>query len=96
MPVRVTVSCVAGLVMAVGSGLAWSHGAERKDGYVVITPLGAQAGELCAADRAMLLEDPSGVNILIQPGRTVYGSADTRLADVHVVLLDHAHGNLFT
>jgi L-ascorbate metabolism protein UlaG (beta-lactamase superfamily) len=41
----------------------------------------------------MLLQDPSGVKILIQPGRTVSGSDDPRLDDVHVVLLDHVHGD---
>lgn len=62
-------------------------------GDVVITPLGAGDGEFCALDRAMLLEDPSGVKILIQPGRTVSGSDDPRLGDVHAILLDHVHGD---
>lgn len=60
---------------------------------VRITSLGAESGELCALDRAMLFEDPSGVNILIQPGRTVDPAGDPRLGDVHVILLDHAHGD---
>lgn len=71
-------------------GLVWSKG-QAED--VVITPLGATDGEFCALDRAMLLEDPSGVKILIQPGRTVSGSDDPRLDDVHVVLLDHVHAD---
>lgn len=58
---------------------------------VKITPLGSTQGEFCARDRAMLFEDPSGVRILIQPGRTVNKSTDPRLGDVHVILLDHAH-----
>lgn len=61
---------------------------------VTITSLGSVSGELCALDRAMLLQDPSGVNILIQPGRTV-NAGDDRLngIPVHVILLDHAHGD---
>ena len=61
---------------------------------VTITPLGAQAGEFCGGDRALLFEDPTGVRVLIAPGRTVNGSADTRLGalgSIHVVLIDHPH-----
>jgi L-ascorbate metabolism protein UlaG (beta-lactamase superfamily) len=63
-------------------------------GNVIITPLGAQAGEFCAPDRALLFEDPTGVRVLIAPGRTVNGSADPRLGaagSVHVLLIDHPH-----
>lgn len=69
-------------------GMVLAHGT----GTVKITSLGSVAGELCALDRAMILEDPSGVRILIQPGRTV-NEGDPRLGDVHVILLDHAHGD---
>ena len=31
---------------------------------VKVTPLGSHAGGLCANDRALLLEDPTGVRIL--------------------------------
>lgn len=77
---------------------------------VTITPLGAQAGEFCAGDRALLFEDPTGVRVLIAPGRTVgldmggavnvRGSTDPRLSGgVHVLLIDHPHtdhiGNVF-
>jgi len=67
---------------------------------VTITPLGAAAGEFCVGDRALLFEDPTGVRILIAPGRTVgldtgafvRGSADPRLqGSVHVLLIDHPH-----
>lgn len=81
----VAISCCSLLL-----SLGWSQ-TQAQD--VVITPLGSSAGEFCALDRAMLLEDPSGVKILIQPGRTVSGSDDPRLDDVHVVLLDHVHGD---
>ncbi len=61
---------------------------------VTITPLGAATGEFCAGDRALLFEDPTGVRVLIAPGRTVNGSGDTRLGatgSVHVLLIDHPH-----
>ena len=60
---------------------------------VKVTPLGSHAGELCANDRALLFEDPTGVRILYDAGRTVAGGSDPRLGDVHVVLLSHAHGD---
>jgi L-ascorbate metabolism protein UlaG (beta-lactamase superfamily) len=60
---------------------------------VKITPLGSHEGELCQNDRALLFEDPTGVRILYDAGRTVAGGSDPRLGDVHVVLLSHAHGN---
>ncbi|HYL37920.1 MAG TPA: MBL fold metallo-hydrolase [Bryobacteraceae bacterium] len=58
---------------------------------VKITPLGSHAGEFCRNDRALLFEDPTGVRILYDPGRTIDGGTDARLGDVHVVLLSHAH-----
>jgi hypothetical protein len=61
---------------------------------VTITPLGAAAGEFCVGDRALLFEDPTGVRVLIAPGRTVKGSGDVRLGalgSVHVLLIDHPH-----
>src|SRR5438309_6301454 len=59
-------------------------------GLVKITPLGSHAGELCRNDRALLFEDPTGVRILYDPGRTV-DETDARLGEVHVMLLSHAH-----
>lgn len=61
---------------------------------VRITPLGAAAREFCVGDRALLFEDPTGVRVLIAPGRTVNGSGDSRIApvgSVHVLLIDHPH-----
>ena len=65
---------------------------------VTITPLGVVDGEFCVGDRALLFEDPTGVRVLIAPGRTVNGSGDARLPSasasdggVHVVLIDHPH-----
>ena len=58
---------------------------------VKMTPLGSHAGEFCRNDRALLFEDPTGVRVLWDPGRTINGGVDDRLGDVHVVLLSHAH-----
>src|SRR5947207_8978539 len=60
---------------------------------VKITPLGSHAGELCSRDRATLFEDPTGVRILYDAGQSVTGADDSRLGDVHVVLLSHAHSD---
>lgn len=57
---------------------------------VRVTPLGSHAGELCFFDRAMIFEDPAGIRILYDPGRTV-DENDPRLGDIHVMLLSHAH-----
>lgn len=57
---------------------------------VRVTPLGSHAGELCALDRAMIFEDPTGIRILYDPGRTV-DETDPRLGEIHVMLLSHVH-----
>jgi len=64
--------------------------AQSSNSLVKVTPLGSHSGELCRNDRAMLFEDPTGVRILYDPGRTV-DEGDPRLGDVHVMLLSHAH-----
>ena len=66
--------------------------APQQAGLVRVTPLGSHSGELCARDRAILFEDPTGVRILYDPGFTV-DETDARLGDVHVVLLSHAHND---
>jgi L-ascorbate metabolism protein UlaG (beta-lactamase superfamily) len=58
---------------------------------VQITPLGLKTGELCFSDRAMILEDPTGLRILYDPGVVVAGSTDSRLGTIHVTLLSHVH-----
>jgi len=76
------------LVLGLGWSAAWAQG------VVTITPLGSAAGEFCGGDRALLFEDPTGVRVLIAPGRTVNGSTDARLGaagSVHVLLIDHPH-----
>ena len=58
---------------------------------VKITPVGARTGDFCGTDRAMVFEDPTGVRILYDPGRTMTGGNDPRLRDIHVILISHAH-----
>jgi L-ascorbate metabolism protein UlaG (beta-lactamase superfamily) len=60
---------------------------------VKITPVGSHPGELCANDRATIVEDPTGVRILYDAGQTVTGGDDPRLGAIHAVLLSHAHGD---
>jgi len=60
---------------------------------VKMIPLGTHNGELCDRDRAMIIEDPTGVRFLYDPGQSVLGGDDPRLGTVHVVLLSHAHGD---
>jgi L-ascorbate metabolism protein UlaG (beta-lactamase superfamily) len=78
------------VAIAVVMTMSLSHASAQT---VKVTPLGSHAGELCANDRALLFEDPTGVRILYDAGRTVAGGTDARLGDVHVVLLTHAHGD---
>jgi L-ascorbate metabolism protein UlaG (beta-lactamase superfamily) len=61
-------------------------------GVVKITPIGSHDGEYCALDRALLFEDPTGVRILYDPGRTT-SDTDPRLGAVHAVLLSHMHAD---
>src|SRR5689334_10313016 len=81
-------TAVATALVAAG-GYAASAGAQN----VKITPLGSHQGELCAMDRAIILEDPTGLRILYDAGPSVTGGDDPRLGDIHVVLLSHAHGD---
>src|SRR4051812_6760486 len=60
---------------------------------VKVTALGAHTGEFCSPDRALLFEDPTGVRILFDPATTIAGSGDTRLGDIHAILVSHAHGD---
>ena len=61
-------------------------------GLVQVTPLGSHAGELCFFDRAIVFEDPKGIRILYDPGRTV-DESDSRLGTIDVVLLSHVHAD---
>jgi L-ascorbate metabolism protein UlaG (beta-lactamase superfamily) len=60
---------------------------------VKITPVGSHPGELCANDRAMIFEDPTGVRFLYDPAHNVTGGDDPRLGTIHLVLLSHMHGD---
>jgi L-ascorbate metabolism protein UlaG (beta-lactamase superfamily) len=82
------------IVLALGLALGVAAAPSLAPAQTVkITPLGSHAGELCPNDRALLFEDPTGVRILYDVGRTVAGGTDARLGAVHVVLLSHAHGD---
>jgi phosphoribosyl 1,2-cyclic phosphodiesterase len=41
----------------------------------------------------MVFEDPNGLRILYDAGRTVAGADDPRLGDIDGVLISHAHGD---
>jgi len=88
--------CVRSLAVAASYLLLWaslgSVASGQSPALVKVTPLGSHAGELCRNDRALLFEDPTGVRILYDPGRTV-DETDARLGDVHVMLLSHAHND---
>src|SRR5258708_35419759 len=60
---------------------------------VKITPIGSHPGELCANDRAIIFEDPTGVRFLYDSGPTVTGGNDPRLGPIPLVLLTHMHGD---
>src|SRR5262244_1580806 len=60
---------------------------------VKITPIGSHPGELCASDRAMVFEDPTGVRFLYDPAHNVTSGDDPRLGTIHLVLLSHMHGD---
>ncbi len=60
---------------------------------VKITPVGSHPGELCANDRAIIFEDPTGVRFLYDPAHNVTGGDDSRLGTIHMVLLSHMHGD---
>lgn len=74
--------------IALACALAWNVADAQT---VKVTPLGTHTGELCARDRAMIFEDPTGVRILYDVGQSVMGGTDPRLGTIHVVLLTHAH-----
>ena len=60
---------------------------------VKVTPVGSHPGELCANDRAIVFEDPTGVRFLYDPAHNVTGGDDPRLGTIHLVLLSHMHGD---
>src|SRR5215212_22260 len=79
-----TACALIGLVLAASPALAQN---------VKITPVGSHPGELCANDRAIIFEDPTGVRMLYYPAHNVTGGDDPRLGTIHLVLLSHMHGD---
>ena len=84
-PERLTATLLLGWLLVGASAHAQST-------LVKVTPIGSHPGELCARDRAILFEDPTGVRILYDPG-FMTDETDPRLGDVHVILLSHAHND---
>lgn len=74
------------LVLCLGWSLALAQ-------TVKVTPLGSHTGEFCRNDRAILFEDPTGLRILYDAGKTVAGGADSRLGNVHVIILTSVHSD---
>jgi L-ascorbate metabolism protein UlaG (beta-lactamase superfamily) len=58
---------------------------------VKITPLGSHDGEFCRLDRALILEDPDGIRLLYDDGRTVAGATEPRLGKIDAILVSHMH-----
>jgi len=79
------------LLLGASSTSAIAQDAITQD--VKVTPLGSHDGEFCSSDRALVFEDPNGLRILYDAGRTVSGAEDPRLGDIDVVLLSHVHGD---
>jgi len=77
---------LAALVLSLSASAAFAQN-------VKITPIGTHPGELCANDRAIVFEDPTGVRFLYDPGPSVTGGDDARLGTIHMVLLSHMHGD---
>ena len=53
---------------------------------VKITPIGSHPGELCANDRAIIFEDPTGVRFLYDAAQNVTGGDDPRLGPIVLVV----------
>jgi hypothetical protein len=70
----------------------WGRRFTPVSGNVKITPLGSHSGEFCRNDRALLFEDPSGIRILWDPGRTI-DENDPRLGTIHLIVLSSVHGD---
>ena len=60
---------------------------------VKITPIGSHPGELCANDRALVFEDPSGVRFIYDVAHNLTGPDDPRVGRIDLVLLSHVHGD---
>src|SRR4051812_9139291 len=74
------------LTLSLGASAAFAQN-------VKITPIGSHPGELCANDRAIVFEDPTGVRFLYDPAHNITAGDDPRLGTIHMVLLSHMHGD---
>lgn len=83
-------NCMHRTVMLVSLAFACSAALAQN---VKITPVGSHPGELCAQDRAIVFEDPTGIRILYDAGPTLTGGDDSRLGSIDIVLLTHMHGD---
>jgi autotransporter passenger strand-loop-strand repeat protein len=73
----IRIACAAfGLLLAAFPALAQN---------VKITPIGSHPGELCANDRAIIFEDPTGVRFLYDTAQNVTDGNDPRLGAIHLV-----------
>jgi hypothetical protein len=70
----------------------WGRRFTPVSGNVKITPLGSHLGEFCRNDRALLFEDPNGIRILWDPGRTI-DENDPRLGTIHLIVISSVHGD---
>ena len=87
MKAKWLISLISAFLLGSGWSFAWAQG------LVKVTPLGSHTGEFCANDRALLFEDPTGLRILYDPGRSVAGGTDERLGTVHVMILTSVHSD---
>jgi glyoxylase-like metal-dependent hydrolase (beta-lactamase superfamily II) len=85
MKAKWLISLFCAFALSFAWSLSWAQG------LVKITPLGSHDNEFCANDRALLMEDPTGLRILYDPGRSVAGGTDARLGTVHVMILTSVH-----
>src|SRR5947208_12836908 len=60
---------------------------------VKVPPIRSLPVELCANDRAIIFEDPTGVRFLYDAAQNVTDGNDPRLGTIHLVLLSHMHGD---
>ena len=65
-------NALAALVFALAAAPAFAQN-------VKITPIGSHPGELCANDRAIIFEDPTGVRLLYDPDHNVTDADDPRI-----------------
>ena len=93
MPLRNRFASFLVVSFAIAAAIFGWHSALATTADVKVTPLGSHTGEFCRLDRAMVFEDPNGLRILYDAGRTIAGVNDPRLGDIDVILVSHVHGD---